>query len=169
MDKYGLKGLLGMIKMENNDQTMIANGTDLSMIGLDMDPKHTKGKISRFFASPWVETSRSEVEPDFVKPASFELSDLSQPEEQMRKFNDETLFFIFYTKTRDIMQELAARELFNRNWRYHKDLQVWLTKDSQVEPIQNTPQSERGVYIFFDPHTWESVRKEFVLFYQSIM
>ncbi len=70
---------------------------------------------------------------------------------------------------RDIMQELAARELTSRNWRFHKELKMWLTKDLNSEPIQNTAQSERGVYIFFDPTSWENVKKEFILYYQSIV
>ena len=65
------------------------------------------------------------------------------------------------------MQEYAARELVARNWRYHKGIQVWLTKDSNVEPVLINPDVEKGVYIFFDPHNWEKIKKEFVLHYSS--
>lgn len=71
-------------------------------------------------------------------------------------------------KPRDTLQEYAARELVARNWRYHKDIQVWLTKDSNVEPILIGQDVEKGVYIFFDPHNWEKIRKEFVLHYSSV-
>lgn len=91
-------------------------------------------------------------------------------------FTDETLFFIFYSQPRDYMQELAAAELcvrplssssgagrwltrrahrYKHNWRYHKELKLWLTKESGVEPTQKTATYERGSYIFFDPLGWE--------------
>ena len=69
---------------------------------------------------------------------------------------------------RDAMQEAAAVELTNRNWRYHKELRMWLTKDPMSEPIQQSGQAERGIYIFFDPHSWEKVKKEYYLFYPAI-
>ncbi|KAM9900620.1 hypothetical protein OXX79_005021, partial [Metschnikowia pulcherrima] len=87
---------------------------------------------------------------------------------KISSFSDETLFYIFYTKPRDTLQEYASRELVARNWRYHRDIQVWLTKDSNVEPVLISPDVERGVYVFFDPHNWEKIRKEFVLHYSSV-
>jgi CCR4-NOT transcription complex subunit 2 len=171
MDRYGLNGLLPLIRMENNDQTTVAIGTDLNLLGLNMSEEYVDVKLSSFFASPWVETSRSEVEPMFEKKFDRVQVDDSVVafQEKLPLFTDETLFFIFYTKTRDILQEFSSRELMSRNWRYHKELQVWLTKDSSVEPIQISNNSEKGLYIFFDPHSWEKIRKEFILNYQSIM
>ncbi|QPG73051.1 hypothetical protein FOA43_000355 [Brettanomyces nanus] len=171
IDKFGLKGLLPLLRMEPSDQATIATGVDLNMLGLDLSNNDPNYKISKTFASPWLETSRSEVEPLFSCPNSFLIPDkeLTNIESRINTFNDETLFFIFYSKPRDTLQELAARELNNRNWRYHKDLQVWLTKDSSVEPVPNGPGSERGTYVFFDPTSWEYVTKEFVLSYQSII
>lgn len=169
MDRYGLNGLLGLLRMENSDQATVAIGTDLNMLGLDMSEDSIDLKLSKTFPSPWIETSRSEVEPQFSVPDFIKIESVPKIEDKLSLFTDETLFYIFYTRTRDLLQELSARELMNRNWRYHKELQVWLTKDSSAEPIQQSPQSERGLYIFFDPHNWEKVRKEFILYYQSIM
>lgn len=169
MDRYGLNGLLGLLRAENPDQNTVAIGSDLNILGLDMSEKSVDVKLSKTFPSPWIETSRSEVEPQFTVPEYFKVDSLSKVEDKLTLFTDETLFYIFYTRTKDVLQELSARELMNRNWRYHKELQVWLTKDSNTEPIQQSPQSERGLYIFFDPHNWEKVRKEFILYYQAIM
>ena len=66
------------------------------------------------------------------------------------------------------MQEAAAEQLYKRNWRYHKDLHLWLTKDVGTEPTQKTATYERGSYIFFDPNTWEKVQKEFVLVFEHL-
>ncbi|KAH3661228.1 hypothetical protein OGAPHI_006635 [Ogataea philodendri] len=171
MDKYGLNALLPVLKMQNNELNTITTGLDLNMLGLDMTRKNENVQISKTFASPWLETSRSEVEPIFSVPKSFEIKndELASVESRISTFNDETLFFIFYSKPRDVLQELVARELNSRNWRYHKDLQVWLTKDSNVEPTVNGPASENGTYVFFDPTSWEYVTKDFVLYYQSII
>ena len=45
-------------------------------------------------------------------------------------FAEETLFYIFYTQPRDKLQEHAAQELTARNWRFHKSLGLWLTKEA---------------------------------------
>jgi CCR4-NOT transcription complex subunit 2 len=169
MDRYGFNGLLSLIRGETSDLNTVALGTDVSFLGLDLSAKSDGVKLSKTFASPWVETSRSEVEPQFTTPEEFKLEEVPKIEEKLSLFTDETLFYIFYTRPKDVLQELSARELMNRNWRYHKELTVWLTKDQSVEPIQQGPQCERGIYIFFDPHNWEKVRKEFILYYQSIM
>lgn len=86
----------------------------------------------------------------------------------MAAFTDETLFFIFYSQPRDAAQEAAAEQLYKRNWRYHKDLHLWLTKDVGSEPTQKTATYERGTYIFFDPNIWERVQKEFVLVFEHL-
>lgn len=174
IDKYGLKALLPLLRQEPSDQTTIAMGIDLNMLGLEVSNTNRESadyKISKSFASPWLETSRSEVEPLFITPESFKLSEADLPniESKIGTFTDETLFFIFYSKPRDTLQELAARELNSRNWRYHKELQVWLTKESHSEPIPNGPDSERGTYVFFDPTTWQYITKDFILSYQSII
>lgn len=169
MDRYGLNGLLSLVRGEQSDQNTVALGTDLNFLGLDLSSRTDGVKLSKTFASPWIETSRSEVEPQFKTPEEFNISDVSKLEEKLTLFTDETLFYIFYTRPRDVLQELSARELMNRNWRFHKGLSLWLTKDQSVEPIQQDAQSERGVYIFFDPHNWERVKKEFILQYASIV
>lgn len=173
MDRYGLKGLLPLLRNEPSEQATIAMGVDLNMLGLSLSAKRDEpsGKLCENFASPWLETSRSEVEPLFNSPDSFKIpeKDLKNVEDRIGSFDDETLFFIFYSKPRDTLQELAARELNRRDWRYHKDLQVWLTKSPTSQPVPNGPGAERGTYIFFDPTSWEYVTKGFVLSYESII
>lgn len=171
MHRFGLIALDSLLKQEDNDQNNIAKGIDLNMLGLDLSLDKHSHILSKTFASPWLETSRSEVEPLFTRPESFNINanEIVPVTERMPSFNDLTLFFLFYTKPRDILQELAARELNKRNWRYHKELQVWLTKDTNSEPKSIGSGAEQGTYIFFDPVTWEFVTKTMVLYYNSIM
>lgn len=70
---------------------------------------------------------------------------------------------------RDMLQIAAASELHRRDWRYHKEHKLWLTRAPNTEPSQKTPTFERGSYIFFDTTSWDKVRKDnFVLMYDQI-
>lgn len=86
----------------------------------------------------------------------------------MSNFNDEALIFMFYSNPGDIQQVMAAQELHNRNWRYHKKLQLWLTKDDLMVPQVIANGTERGYYIFFDIKQWHRERREFTLVYDDL-
>ncbi|KAI9312173.1 hypothetical protein BX666DRAFT_1989419 [Dichotomocladium elegans] len=88
----------------------------------------------------------------------------------MRTFTEEILFYVFYSMPKDIAQEAAAQELYARNWRYHKELGMWLTKeaDENGRPVQGwrrtSPSAvDRGVYVIFDPTSWSKVKREWTL------
>lgn len=169
LNKYGMQGLTSLVRMEQSDITNYALGQDISKCGLDLSDD---SEILKNLSSPWAETARSELEPYFKLPKSIRSSSIDPPpgpcDAKIQSFTDETLFYIFYMKPRDTLQEYAARELVARNWRYHKGIQVWLTKDSNVEPVLISQDVEKGVYIFFDPHNWEKIKKEFVLHYSLV-
>lgn len=77
----------------------------------------------------------------------------------MTSFSAETLLAIFYQFPRDILQELAAAELYNRDWRWHINLRQWMMKDPDLPgPIRLSPKEERGWYIFFDVTNWRRER-----------
>lgn len=137
--------------------------------------------ISKAFSSLWQEDnaqtsgpnstlspSQNPPEPQFTLPSCYHVNVVGPQTEKLNAFSEETLFYIFYTMPRDTMQEAAAVELQNRNWRFHKELKLWLTKDPTSEPVQQSNQAERGVYIFFDPVNWEKVKKQYYLIYSSI-
>ncbi|KAJ2814149.1 transcriptional regulator [Coemansia sp. 'formosensis'] len=86
----------------------------------------------------------------------------------MQLFTEETLFYIFYTMPREEMQLVAAEELYRRQWRYHKELHLWLTKDPDTQPTARTPRGEQSVFIFFDPGVWQKVKKEFLVIYEML-
>lgn len=50
--------------------------------------------------------------PDFTIPECYTVDNVHRVREKIPGFSDETLFFIFYTQVRDIMQEHAATELY---------------------------------------------------------
>lgn len=57
---------------------------------------------------------------------------------------------------------------YARDWRYHKDERLWLTRAPGVEPQLKTSSYERGTYYFFDCSTWRKVAKEFHLEYDKL-
>ena len=54
---------------------------------------------------------------------------------------------------------------YNRDWRYHKEERVWITRAPGMEPIVKTSTYERGTYYYFDVQNWRKVPKEFHLEY----
>ena len=51
------------------------------------------------------------MQPDFRLPECYTVDNVHKVQQKIPGFSDETLFWIFYTQPRDIMQELAATEL----------------------------------------------------------
>ncbi|KAM0115128.1 transcriptional regulator [Aspergillus fumigatus] len=158
LDRFGLAGLLRMIHSDSPDVASLAVGQDLMTLGLDLnqpEPLHTS------FASPFVASmSAVPMEQNFSLPACYNVANIQPLQTRIPSFSDETLFYIFYSMPRDIMQELAAEELMGRKWRYHKIERCWLTRDETYPgPVDVEPRvSERGVYLIWDPTTWKKIR-----------
>ncbi|KAF8267634.1 hypothetical protein EI94DRAFT_1289866 [Lactarius quietus] len=165
-DRWGLLGLLAMIKNADPDQALLSIGTDLGTMGLDMQQQ---GNLYSTFITPWADSSVAHtVEPDFHLPGCYNVQPPAPGPGKAAAFSDETLFFMFYSSPRDALQEIAAQELYNRNWRYHKELRIWLTKESGTAPSQKVPGGEQGTYTFWDPDNWAKERKEMVVLYADL-
>lgn len=168
VDRFGLVGLVSLIKTQDPDMAMLTMGTNLQGFGMNLDsaePLHTS------FVTPWSQDptiASMQVEPAYQLPSCYNVQTPPPAQTKIASFSDETLFFIFYSTPRDVLQEVAAQELYARNWRYHKGLHLWLTKEPNTEPLQKTPTYERGTYVFFDPGSWEKVSKSFVLMYEML-
>lgn len=168
LDRFGLAGLLRMIHSESPDVASLAVGQDLMTLGLDLnspEPLHPS------FASPFVSSmSAVPLEQDFSLPSCYNVANIQPLQSRIPSFSDETLFYIFYSMPRDIMQELAAEELMGRKWRYHKVERCWLTRDETYPGPVDVERgvSERGVYLLWDPTSWKKVRREFILRYEDL-
>ena len=57
---------------------------------------------------------------------------------------------------------------YNRDWRYHKEERVWITRGPMMEPQVKTSLYERGLYYYFDHQRWCKVAKEFHLDYDKL-
>lgn len=122
-DKFGLLGLIDLVRMTNEDLSTLSLGTDLSALGLNLNGSE---HIYQSFMSPFSDQPMAGAEPEFTLSPVYSLSQVTP---KMASYSDETLFYIFYAFPRDAMQEAAAQELYGRSWRYHKELKLWLSKD----------------------------------------
>ncbi|KAL9044822.1 MAG: hypothetical protein Q9214_002070 [Letrouitia sp. 1 TL-2023] len=166
IDRFGLAGLLATIRSENPDVSGLALGQDLTQLGLDLNSPEP---LWPTWNGPFADASARPLQPEFRLPECYTVENVPRVTDKISGFSDETLFLIFYTQVRDVMQELAAIELTNRNWRYHKELMMWLTKDvSMGEPVQISEGAEKGSYVFFNYRTWQRARSEFVLHYDAL-
>ena len=57
---------------------------------------------------------------------------------------------------------------WNRNWRYHKELRLWITKETGTPSSAKIPGGEQGTYSYWDPDNWEKARKEMTVLYSDL-
>ncbi|KAI0088606.1 hypothetical protein BDY19DRAFT_906609 [Irpex rosettiformis] len=165
-DRWGLLGLLAMIKSADLDTTLLSVGTDLGTMGLDMQ---TPASLYSTFITPWADSSAAHtVEPDFHLPACYQVTPPPPGPNKVIAFSEETLFFMFYSSPRDALQEIAAQELFSRNWRFHKEMRIWITKESGTPASQKVVGGEQGTYTYWDAENWEKGRKEMTVLYSDL-
>lgn len=135
-DRYGLLGLLHIIKTQDPDLSMLTLGSDLTALGLDLaatefvttpflfflPAPRSKTNTIRIqmnsnlyssFITPWSDSKTAlalNIEPEFHLPSCYNVVPPAA-QTKIGNFSDETLFFIFYSQPRDSMQEMAAHEL----------------------------------------------------------
>lgn len=146
-DLFALKGLLQVIRMTDPDLNTLALGMDLtSLAGLNLNSTEV---LYPTFASPWADSPMPR-EPTYDLPYCYYMQPPALKTSHLSKFRLETLFYIFYNMPRDTLQVYAAKELYSREWRFHKDLKVWVTqaRDSKNRAMPAQLQ-------FFDIHNWE--------------
>lgn len=171
-DQFGMIGLLSFIRVADTEHQLVslALGTDLTNLKLDLnssEPLHTS------FPGPWSDTPLKPYEIDYPVPQEYliysQIKDkLASIREKLNRYEDDTLFFLFYMFPADILQIAASNELYHREWRYHKDDKVWITRSNRMLPTEKTSTYERGTYIYFDPIGWRKVAKEFYLEYDRL-
>lgn len=165
-DQYGMFGLLKVIKMINPALSSLSLGLDLTSLGLNLNSPED---LHKSFASPWSDEP-VKGEPKYTIPDCYNAQQLGVLKQSwFSKFRPETLFYIFYSMPKEEAQLCAAIELHARGWFYHRELRLWFTRVSNVEPLVKTANYERGCYFCFDPNAWEVVRKDnVVLQYEMI-
>ena len=166
-DRFGLAGL--MAKLHDPVQRQFVIGQDLSALDVNRnssEPMHLSW-TSPFYpnASP-----TRPLETDYTLPDCYNVANVTPLRDRISGFTEETLFYIFYSMPRDLMQVLVAEELIGRRWRYHKGEKMWLTRDESHElPREVEPGvSEVGYYLWWDEKQWKKIRKQHLLRYEDL-
>lgn len=80
-----------------------------------------------------------------------------------KKFDLDTLFFIFYYYKGTVQQNYAAIRLKHYAWRYHLKYKMWFQRLD--EPKLITMEYEKGEFLFFDYETtWNFMKKNDFVF-----
>jgi CCR4-NOT transcription complex subunit 2 len=134
-------------------------------------------KLYPTFVTPWLEPGQipphTRIEEPFTMPGCYNVH-APAVQSKLPNFSEDTLFYAFYTSPQDLLQIEVAEELlvapltlsspsrltngchrFNRGWRYHTELQIWLTSPSiPSAPLDGTQSWQRGPFVVFDPRTF---------------
>jgi len=151
VDAFGLTGLLSVIRMPDPDFNTLALGTDLTTLGLNLNSTEV---LYATFAYPCMDVP-TRRDPDYVLPYCYYMQPPALKTSHLAKFQLETLFYIFYNMPKDTLQVYAAKELYNRDWMYHKDLKLWFTRPVPDKNKDGAVDTTGGGFIFFDVNSWE--------------
>lgn len=169
-DQFGMVGLLTFIRAAETDHNLVslALGSDLTTLGLNLNSPEN---LYPNFAGPWAETPCRPQDIDYHVPQEYLTNQQIRGKLAPVKFDrygEDLLFYMFYSNAGDLLQIMAASELYNRDWRYHKEERVWITRAPGMAPVEKGPNYERGTYFYFDAQNWRKVPKEFHLEYDKL-
>mmetsp|Transcript_33091 Transcript_33091/g.80059 ORF Transcript_33091/g.80059 Transcript_33091/m.80059 type:complete len:485 (-) Transcript_33091:111-1565(-) len=154
---YGLLGLLSVIRMTDADRNRLALGSDLTVLGLNLNSPDV---LHSTFGGPFSDKPATK-EPHYQLPMCYYMQPPALKTGHLSKFQLETLFYIFYALPKDVLQAYAAQELYSREWRYHVESKLWFKRATSSETgISNNNSSSsgggaNGQFIYFDLNTWE--------------
>ncbi|CAC5357121.1 unnamed protein product [Mytilus coruscus] len=169
-DQFGIVGLLTFIRAAENDPNLVAlaPGIDLTTLGLNLNSPEN---LYSTFQSPWKDLPCRPQDIDFHVPAEYltniYIRDKLAPI-KLNRYGEDLLFYLFYMNGGDVLQLASAAELYSRDWRYHKEERVWITRAPGVDPILKTNTYEQGTYYVFDTKYWRKVHKEIYLEYEKL-
>jgi len=138
--RYGILGLLDIIRMTDKNMNLLALGQDLTTMGLNMNSSEN---LYSQFSSPWSDEPSSKT-PPYTTPSCYMIPPPALKAGHLKKFNIQSLFYVFYVMPRDILSMYVTKELYRRNWMYHKKTKLWFTNEGSQEGLQ-----------FFDTKAWE--------------
>lgn len=115
------------------DDDILSRGCDSTQFDMSQN-------LSSRLLSPWSEES-AEL-PEFWLPNTYYLHIPTFKQSYFQKFVVTTLFYIFYAFPKDMLQSLAANELYKRGWKFDLDTKRWHTTN------------EEGTWKTFDLESW---------------
>ena len=139
-DQFGMAGLLTFIRVAESDSNLVslALGSDLTTLGLNLNSPEP---LFNNFGGPWAENPCRPQDIDFHVPPEYltnaVIRDKLAPV-KLNRYQEDLLFYLFYTNVGDAMQMAASLELYNRDWRYHKVLLFFIESNPIDFSLINT-------------------------------
>ena len=148
---FGLLGLLSVIRMTDDDRNRLALGSDLTVLGLNLN---SPDALYSTFGGPFSDKPATK-EPHYQLPMCYYMQPPALKTGHLSKFQLETLFYIFYALPKDVLQAYAAQELYTREWRYHVESKLWFKRATPTDNSSSSSGGGNGQYMYFDINTWE--------------
>ncbi|XP_014249045.1 CCR4-NOT transcription complex subunit 2-like isoform X2 [Cimex lectularius] len=169
-DQFGMVGLLTFIRAAETDPNLVslALGQDLTALGLNLN---SVDNLYPTFGGPWAEMPCRAQDIDYNVPPEYIINhSIREKLAQLKlaRYKEDLLFFMYYTNAGDMLQLVAAAELYSREWRFHMEEKVWITQAPGLGVTEKTSTYERGTYYYFDAVNWRKVIKEFYLDYSKL-
>ncbi|XP_065179394.1 CCR4-NOT transcription complex subunit 2-like [Sycon ciliatum] len=169
-DQFGLIGLLSFIRAAESEPnlTALALGSDLTSLGLGVTQNET---LHSSFASPFSDGPSRPQDIDFPVPTEYEVKHLLVEKLapiKLHRYCEDLLFYLYYHSCGDVLQLAASAELYQRDWRFHKEERVWLKRVPGMEPSVKTQTYERGRYQVFEVSAWRSMTREMHIQYDEL-
>ncbi|CAB3366862.1 Hypothetical predicted protein [Cloeon dipterum] len=169
-DQFGITGLLSFIRVAEtqSDLVSLSLGQDLKTLGMNLNSVES---VYPNFGGPFAEMPCRPQDIDYHVPSEYLINSSIRgklPAPKLSMYKDDLLFYFFYNCPGDAIQAAAAVELYNRDWRYHTEEKLWLTRAPGAPLVEKTSTYERSTYFIFDPSRWSKVGKEFMLEYSKL-
>ncbi|KAI1727935.1 NOT2 / NOT3 / NOT5 family domain-containing protein [Ditylenchus destructor] len=163
-DQYGMAGLLTFLRTIESDPSIVALalGHDLTNLGLNLNS--SKRNLYQTFGGPWAPAPCRIQDLDVKVPEEYLTNATIRdklPNIKLNKLTEDVLFYLFYNCPGEVYQVAAASELYQRDWRFHKQERVWLTKTTYAS--HPNPANGASSYYVFDPVQWRKIPREMIL------
>lgn len=120
--------------------------------------KNLLNQFGKFYVWQEENRSREDYRKIFTQISFHSREKLLPP--KLNGYNEDLLFYLFYNLTNDVLQPMAAAILYDRDWRFHTERRIWISKIPGKLPFEKGPEFERGLYYIFDPATWKKTVQE---------
>lgn len=151
---FGMLGLAKKLRSINQNPLLFGNNV----------AHNISGTADSIFTGPIQEARLTPQEMSYKLPLNYLFNvNMSLQEPKIEEMHDELLFFFFYTYAGDMMQMLAAAELAERGWRYHKFEHFWVIRQADNPNYLYHGFREFGEYNYFNMWQWKILPRHFYL------
>ncbi|CAI8000780.1 CCR4-NOT transcription complex subunit 2 [Geodia barretti] len=188
-DQFGMMGLLTFIRGAETDPNLVALalGSDLTTLGLNLNSPES---LYNTFVSPWADGPCRPQDIDYNVPQEYLIHPyvrdkvnyiitslimmsslhhvLQLANIRVGRYGEDLLFYLYYSNGGDVMQIVAANELHARDWRYHKEEKIWITRAPGMRPVKQEQTFEEGTYCYFDVNLWRKATRDFRVEYDKL-